>query len=129
MWTAIDNYWRSASQQCEQHLTQNFPNTPHDDEDKPTTADRLFHAVMAQFTAGLSPASLAMAYADWILHLSQSPGKQGILIEKAVRKSIRIGLYATRNLTENKREHCIQPLIHDQRFRAPEWQQFPFCLI
>lgn len=129
MWTALDNYWRSASQQCELHLVRNFPNTPHDDEDKPTTADRLFHAVMAQFTAGLSPASLAMAYADWILHLSQSPGKQGILIEKAVRKSIRIGLYATRHLTENRHENCIQPLIHDQRFSAPEWQQFPFCLI
>ena len=129
MWTAIDNYWRTASQQCELHHSHSYPSTPHEEEDKPTTADRLFHTVMAQFTAGLSPASLAMAYADWILHLSQSPGKQGILIEKAVRKTIRIGLYAMRNLTENECEHCIQPLIHDQRFRAQEWQTFPFCLI
>jgi len=129
MWTAIDNYWRTASQPCALHSHQDFPSTPHEEEDKPTTADRLFHAVMAQFTAGLSPASLAMAYFDWILHLSQSPGKQKILVEKAVRKSTRLGLYAMRNLTGKPCAHCIQPLIHDQRFRAQEWQQFPFCLI
>ena len=129
MWTAIDNYWRTASQQCVVQPHQDFPSTPHEEEDKPTTADRLFHAVMAQFTAGLSPASLAMAYFDWMLHLSQSPGKQKILVEKALRKTTRLGLYAMRNLTDKSCAHCIQPLIHDQRFRAPEWQQLPFCLI
>lgn len=129
MWTAIDNYWRTASQQCVVQPHQDFPSTPHEEEDKPTTADRLFHAVMAQFTAGLSPASLAMAYFDWMLHLSQSPGKQKILVEKALRKTTRLGLYAMRNLTDKSCAHCIQPLIHDQRFRSPEWQQLPFCLI
>ena len=59
MWTAIDNYWRTASQHYVVQPHQDFPSTPHEEEDKPTTADRLFHAVMAQFTAGLSPASLA----------------------------------------------------------------------
>ena len=129
MWTAIDNYWRTASQQCVVQPHQDLPSTPHEEEDKPTTADRLFHAVMAQFTAGLSPASLAMAYFDWMLHLSQSPGKQKILVEKALRKTTRLGLYAMRNLTDKSCAHCIQPLIHDRRFRAPEWQQLPFCLI
>lgn len=98
-------------------------------EDKPTSSDRLFHAWMSQFTAGISPASLALAYADWIAHLSQSPGKQQILLEKALRKSIRLALYAARNLAGHECEHCIQPLIQDRRFSAEQWQQWPFCLV
>lgn len=45
-------------------------------QDQPTGADRLFHAVMGRFTASILPTSLALAYADWWVHLSQSPGKQ-----------------------------------------------------
>jgi pimeloyl-ACP methyl ester carboxylesterase len=43
--------------------------------DPPTSGDRLFHATIARFTAGVSPASLGLAYADWALHLAASPGK------------------------------------------------------
>ncbi len=98
-------------------------------EDKPTSSDRLFHAWMGHFTGGISPASLALAYADWVAHLSQSPGKQQILMEKAIRKSVRLFLYAMRNITGHECTHCIQPLIQDRRFRAEQWQQWPFCLI
>jgi polyhydroxyalkanoate synthase len=98
-------------------------------EDQPTSADRLFHAVMGRFTAGISPASLALAYADWSLHLSQSPGKQQILVEKAMRKFVRLFIYVVRNLTEPECDPCIQPLIQDRRFRAEQWQHWPFCLI
>ena len=55
----------------------------------PTASDRLFHAVMARFTGGISPGSLALAGADWAVHLSHSPGKQQILLEKALRKAAR----------------------------------------
>ena len=98
-------------------------------QDQPTGADRLFHAVMGRFTASISPASLALAYADWWVHLSQSPGKQQVLIEKAVRKSVRLALYMARNASGSECELCIQPLIQDQRFRAEQWQRWPFCLI
>ena len=54
--------------------------------DPPTSGDRLFHATMGRFTAGVSPASLSLAYADWALHLATSPGKWQLLLEKAVRK-------------------------------------------
>lgn len=37
--------------------------------------DRSFHAALARFTGGLSPAALALAFADWQLHLLSSPGK------------------------------------------------------
>ena len=97
-------------------------------QDQPTGADRMFHAVMGRFTGSISPASLALAYADWMLHLSQSPGKQQILIEKAMRKAVRLALYVARNATGSKCDLCIQPLIYDRRFVAPQWQHWPFCL-
>src|SRR5260370_39859176 len=37
--------------------------------------DRSLHAEAARFTAGLSPAALALAYLDWATHLAAAPGK------------------------------------------------------
>ena len=49
--------------------------------------DRSLHAVIARFTAGLSPAAMAHAYLDWATHLAYSPGKRLQLMDKAVRKA------------------------------------------
>ncbi len=95
----------------------------------PTAPDRLFHAVMARFTGGISPGSLALAFADWAVHLSHSPGKQQKLQEKALRKAMRFGLYVMRQLSGHRCGPCINPLVQDERFLAPQWQQWPFCFI
>jgi polyhydroxyalkanoate synthase len=84
---------------------------------------------MARFTGGLSPGSLALAFADWAVHLSHSPGKQQVLQEKAVRKATRFTIYAMRQLSGHQCGPCINPLVQDERFLAPQWQQWPFCFI
>ncbi len=99
----------------------------------PEIVDRLIHAYMGPLTGNISPASLAMAYCDWALHLFESPGKQQKLIEKAVRKSIRFTNYATQ-CASPLAEHadastCIAPLPQDKRFRDESWNQWPFNLI
>lgn len=115
------------------HFAEQAEQALEEAEDQPTSADRLFHAVMGRFTAGISPASLSLAYADWLIHLSQSPGKQHILVEKAARKFMRLALYMMRNASSTnsgtKCAPCIEPLIQDRRFRAEQWQHLPFCLI
>lgn len=115
------------------HFSEQAESAIEEAEDQPTSADRLFHAVMGRFTAGISPASLSLAYADWLIHLSQSPGKQQILAEKALRKCMRLALYVMRNATNTNSgarcAPCIEPLIQDRRFRAEQWQHLPFCLI
>lgn len=115
------------------HFSEQGEQALEEAEDQPTSADRLFHAVMGRFTAGISPASLSLAYADWLIHLSQSPGKQQILAEKAVHKFMRLALYMMRNATNTNSgtqcAPCIEPLIQDRRFRAEQWQHLPFCLI
>jgi len=84
--------------------------------DQPTPADRMVHALMGRFTGFLSPGSMALAWMDWLVHLSASPGKQQLLIEKAVRKSIRLMMYVSRGLSHVESVSCIQPLVQDRRF-------------
>ena len=50
--------------------------------------DRSFHAAMARFTGGLSPAAVALAFADWQLHLLASPGKRAALVGEALQNAI-----------------------------------------
>ena len=52
----------------------------------PALIDRFLHAKAAQLTGGLSPAALAGALMDWLVHLTYSPGKQ---IELAERVAVR----------------------------------------
>ena len=54
----------------------------------PNDLDRMLHAMMGQFTQGISPTSLALAWCDWAMHLAQSPGKWQELVRKADRKSV-----------------------------------------
>ena len=44
--------------------------------DQPTSTDHIYHAALARFTGFVSPGSIALAWMDWWLHLSASPGKQ-----------------------------------------------------
>lgn len=91
--------------------------------------DRLAHAVLGRVTHGLSPASLALAYSDWYLHLAMAPGKQAELLQKAARKMLRLAVYAARSSVDPDTPPCIEPLPQDRRFRDPAWQQWPFNLM
>lgn len=93
-------------------------------------ANRVTHASISRVTAGLSPAALWSAYFDWLAHLSVAPGKQMQLGEKARRKSLRLQHFIGNCLTSSgQSEPCIEPLPQDHRFRAPEWQEWPFNML
>ena len=97
--------------------------------DPPTSGDRLFHATMGRLTAGVSPASLGLAYADWAFHLAVSPGKWQQLVEKAVRRAVRLTTYAAQACSDPDCPCCIEPLPQDHRFRTEAWQCWPFNVI
>jgi polyhydroxyalkanoate synthase len=91
--------------------------------------NRLSHAALAQLTLGISPFALALAVADWAIHLAASPGKQAALRLKALRKLVRWGLQTTRQLgTNDLVTPSIEPLPGDRRFTDPAWQQWPFSM-
>ena len=94
---------------------------------QPQALDRMLHAAVGRATGSISPPSLALAYLDWLVHFSSSPAKWTQLLIKARRKMLRFGLYSVRSMN-GETEPCIEPLPQDYRFRAPEWQQWPFNL-
>jgi polyhydroxyalkanoate synthase len=94
------------------------------------TIDRLTHATAARFTGGISPMALIAAYLDWAAHLAGSPGKWLRLTEKAIRKTVRLGHYASRcALRADAVQPCIESLPQDKRFRDETWQRWPYNLI
>jgi polyhydroxyalkanoate synthase len=93
------------------------------------TIDRMVNANLARGTKGISPAVLAMAYNDWLIHLGFAPGKQALLKEKAIRKIVRLTVYAFESFRDHKAPPCIVPLPQDHRFDADGWHQWPFNMI
>ncbi len=92
--------------------------------------DKSVHAMAARVTGGLSPSGLAGAYADWMVHLATSPGKQMQLMQKAAKKSLRLTSYAARCAAGRDGAHpCIEPLAQDKRFRGEAWQKWPYNLL
>ena len=91
--------------------------------------DGLVHANMGRMTANLSPVSLSLAFADWAIHLAQSPGKQIELSVKALRKNWRFANYLFHYAANPNLEPCIEPLSGDNRFSAEGWGNPPFNLM
>jgi polyhydroxyalkanoate synthase len=89
--------------------------------------DRFLHANEGRLTAGISPSSVMLAYLDWAVHLANSPGKQAVLVKKALRKSVKFGAYLQRLVSGKEEGPCIEPLPQDHRFRARDWQQLPYA--
>lgn len=91
--------------------------------------DTLVNAWWARGTGGLSPAAGLLAWYDWALHLSLSPGKQRSLLEKGLHQQQRLARYANQVAGAHDCPMCIKPLEQDRRFAAPAWQQWPFNVI
>lgn len=89
--------------------------------------DRAQHAAIARLTMGLSPTALMQAYMDWAIHLASQPGKRMQLVDKALRKSVRLAQYAAGGALKGEPcEPCIKPLPQDHRFDGADWQKWPY---
>ena len=88
--------------------------------------DRTIHATIAQATTGLAPAALASAFFDWWMHLALAPGKQFDIARRAIEGVARNFAFAAQSVSNVKLDPSELALPHDNRFRAPAWQVFPF---
>ena len=88
--------------------------------------DRSVHAAISLVTAGLSPAALTQAFFDWYVHLVVSPGKRLELAWQALDSAVDIYTFGLRSAFGLHGDSCARALPHDERFRAPNWQSFPF---
>jgi len=89
--------------------------------------DRMAHKALGRLGRGLSPASLTLAYFDWLLHLGIYPGKQNELLDKANENLFRLACFMAKGLPADS--PLIQPDPNDKRFVDEAWQKPPFNLI
>ncbi len=88
--------------------------------------DNQVHARLADMSMGLSPISLALAQADWALHLAASPGRQLCLAQKAVSLGWQAWLAAVSPLPVEGATAETAPPETDHRFTDAGWNQWPF---
>ena len=113
----------SPSEVVELPSVQVAPPTPVDGPAGVADAiDRSFHAALARFTGGLSPAALALAFADWQLHLLSSPGKQATLTGRALQNALQfVDAMVPRHATFQPWT-LIRPSENDRRFKSDDWE-------
>jgi polyhydroxyalkanoate synthase len=88
--------------------------------------DHAFRGILAVAANGLSPLPIGAAFADWGLHLAFSPGRQMLLVGKAIRKWTRFAAIARDRFTPAESALAVAPLPQDRRFRAEDWRNWPF---
>ncbi len=71
---------------------------------------------------GLSPVALALAYTDWILHLSSSPARQSELIGQAAE----IPAHIAAQIVWPQSADAASASEKDHRFASAEWGHWPF---
>jgi polyhydroxyalkanoate synthase subunit PhaC len=101
----------------------NGTHTPH-----PDPLDLPLKSALVRLANGISPASLAMAQMDWLVHLAVSPAKQVELGSSALRKSI-AWLNGLARSGWPHAAHGVESPPDDKRFGHPEWQQPPFSAL
>ncbi len=97
----------------------------------PKTIDRLYHTAIAKRSGDISPAALWLAYLDWLIHLSLSPGKQLELMSRLAEYGLELQNYAAcvGNGARASSDQCVAPAPADKRFSSVEWSQWPFNLL
>lgn len=99
------------------------------EEDPYRAVDRSFRAEIARFTGGLSPAALALAFADWQLHLLASPGKRAALAGEALQHVLQCAESLRPNAATFQPWMLTKPLPTDHRFTGPDWELPGFNLL
>jgi len=90
--------------------------------------DRAVTAEIARFTGGLSPAAIALAFADWAVHLAAAPGRQLSLAGEIMQDVSRLADTSVHWATKFQPWSLIKPPPQDHRFVDPDWSLADFNL-
>ena len=89
--------------------------------------DQNVRAIGAKMSGGLSPAALAVAGTDWMLHAAASPALRLDLAADAMVKAQSLAQYAFGALAAP--EAAVAPVrakAHDRRFAGEAWSRWPY---
>lgn len=84
--------------------------------------DRSARVMMGRATGGIAPTALWLAVADWSMHIATAPGKQAMLVGKALKAS---GLVVARSAGRDGGA----AIPADRRFHAAHWDRPPFSTL
>ena len=94
------------------------------------SADRAFHANVARLTGGVSPAAVALAFADWQFHLLAAPGKCMTLAGQALQHAVEyMDAFDPKHSPMFRPRSMIKPSARDGRFSGRDWELPPFNLL
>ncbi|CEP36398.1 MULTISPECIES: PHA/PHB synthase family protein [unclassified Halomonas] len=98
------------------------------------TIDQSAHRAVAKATSGLAPSVLAVAWIDWAVHLSVSPGKQLQLMSSAMRNAQTLWTQVLASPMRGPQMLASQasgdePDTLDRRFADQRWRQYPFNIL
>ena len=96
------------------------PRAPDDLHD----LDRMLHALEGHLTGSLSPTIVSLALADWLLHLTNAPGKRLDLWLKACEIQVAALEDGGRHLMQAGEGEALPP-APDRRFADSAWRQPP----
>jgi len=97
--------------------------------DTPHPLDLAMHHRISRLTGGLSPASLLLAWLDWHLHLSFSPGKQAELLRLLENQLYEWPLLLSKIAGNQGMLTDEQIKTSDTRFKSESWSNWPYNLI
>ena len=107
----------------------NAEQTAKERAEEPYLLDRTFHAMLARFTGGISPAALLLAWLDWSVHLTVAPQRRMVIANDIARDMGRLLEAAAHAMSPGQRAwSVIRPEGRDRRFREPQWEAAPFNL-
>lgn len=109
-------------------MDENFAINPMLAQENMIHFDRPLHAWMSKFWGWLSPSAFLLAYADWLLHVANSPEKWQENAYTAVRNAWDFFLYSLSSFEDNACEPCIAARQTDKRFQSESWKKTPFNL-
>lgn len=91
--------------------------------------DILIHALIGRFTAAVSPASLGLAFTNWMIHLAISPAKQADIIINTWRDVTRQVYSVINSYLGVSALPYEEDYTKDPRFKYEAWRQFPYSTI
>ena len=78
----------------------------------PAALDLPLKSTLARMANGISPASMGLAYFDWLLHLAVSPSKHAELASSALRNWLLWSQYASHSW-QGESDKCYEPPPED----------------
>lgn len=87
--------------------------------------DRWMNSYISNFTGGVSPTAIRLAFEDWVAHLALSPDEQLALVKEAGELLCQLANYLL-EVSQSEDQRSVKPLEQDRRFLSPGWHSWPF---